>query len=327
MWHFVRSVFCALLICLLAATLCAPYVFAGERLVVGFFPNITHAHALVAQNMAAKGKGWFEERMPGVRIEWRAFNAGPSATEALLAKAIDLSYVGPSPALNAFVRSKGKALCVLSGAVRGGAGLVVRPQNPLPVKARDFIGKRIATPQVGNTQDIACRAWLKEAGLQVSLSGGDVRVMPTANADMVQFMQQGTIDAAWTVEPWISRLELEAGAKLVYAEAQQTSISTILVASKTIFDEQTELVRRFVLAHRELTAWIRNNPAEARQHVLEALARHTKRPFPAAVAQRAWPRLFFDNSIAREDFDRFFRAAADAGFLQGSMPEGIVCAP
>ena len=179
------------------------------QVTMGYFPNITHAHALIAQNMAARGEGWFEARIPGLHLKWASFNAGPSAMEALFAKAVDITYVGPNPALNAYVRSNSSGLHVVSGAVRGGAALVVPKDSPLAAP-RDFMGKRVATPQLGNTQDIACRNWFLQAGLQVTMTGGDVQIIPTANPSIFDLFSTGEIDAAWTVEPWVSRLELEA---------------------------------------------------------------------------------------------------------------------
>src|ERR1700737_172216 len=128
---------------------------------VGHFPNITHAQGLIAHNLSRQGKGWFEARLgPGVEIQWFTYNAGPSAMEAIFAKSIELTYVGPGPALNAYAKSKGEEIRIIAGAANGGAALVVQPEANLKAPA-DFKGKKIATPQLGNTQDISCRAWLK----------------------------------------------------------------------------------------------------------------------------------------------------------------------
>jgi NitT/TauT family transport system substrate-binding protein len=160
-----------------------------KTLEVGYFPNVTHAQALIAQNMSADGRGWFEDRLPGVTINWHSFNAGPSAMEALFAGVVHLTYVGPNPVLNAYIRSKG-GIHVVAGAVRGGAGLVV-PQSSSLSKPLDFKGKIIATPQLGNTQDIACRYWLIQAGLKVGLTGGEVTLMPTSNPSILPLFLKG----------------------------------------------------------------------------------------------------------------------------------------
>src|SRR5450755_2364317 len=185
---------------------------------VGHFPNITHAQALVAHNLSRQGKGWFEERLgPGTKIEWFVYNAGPSAMEAIFAQSIDLTYVGPGPALNAYTKSNGAEIRLIAGAANGGAALVVQPDQDLKTPA-DFRGKKIATPQLGNTQDISCRAWLAAGGLKITQLGGDAQVIPTQNPDQLALFKLKQIDAAWTAEPWVSRLEMEAGGKVIVEE-------------------------------------------------------------------------------------------------------------
>ena len=306
--------------------ICSP-VRAGEvRLFIGFFPNITHAHALIAQNMAADGEGWFETRLPDVKITWHSFNAGPSAMEAVFANAVDMTYVGPSPALNAFVRAKGEGVRVLRGAVRGGSGLVIRDNETMRT-ALDFTGKRIATPQLGNTQDIACRGWLAAAGLKVTPTGGDVRILPVANADMLALMIRGDIDAAWTVEPWLSHLEREGKARILYLEPPEHAVTTILATGMVFAKKHPELVAAVAAAHDELTAWIIEHPEEAKKRVAAELTRLMKRPFPAEIVERAWPRLVFDTAISTDDFKTFLNAARAAGFVRGEPSLGGLVTP
>src|SRR6201981_3547881 len=145
---------------------------------VGHFPNITHAQGLIAHNLWRQGKGWFEARLgPDVEIQWFTYNAGPSAMEAIFARSLDVTYVGQGPALNAHLKSNGEEIRILAGAANAGAALVVKPDGPIKTAA-DFRGKKIATPQFGNTQDISCRARLKAQGFKVTQTGGDVTVLP-----------------------------------------------------------------------------------------------------------------------------------------------------
>ena len=149
---------------------------------VGHFPNITHAQALIASELTRQGKGWFESRLGGdVKIQWFVYNAGPSAMEALAAHSIDLTYVGPNPALNLYARSQGEEVRIIAGAANGGAALVVQADGRL-ARPEDFRGKSIGTPQMGNTQDVACRAWLKKQGYRITQLGGDVRVLQIGRA-------------------------------------------------------------------------------------------------------------------------------------------------
>ena len=150
----------------------------------GHFPNITHAQGVIAHALSRQGKGWFEKRLgPNVEIQWFTYNAGPSAMEAIFAGSLDLTYVGQGPALNAYFKSNGEEIRVLADAANGGAALVIKPDGLIKTAA-DFRGKKIATPQLGNTQDISCRAWLKAQGFKVTQTGGDVMVVPTNNPDL-----------------------------------------------------------------------------------------------------------------------------------------------
>jgi NitT/TauT family transport system substrate-binding protein len=265
---------------------------AGEKTVirVGHFPNITHVQGLVAHNLSRQGKGWFEERLgPNVEIQWFIYNAGPSAMEAIFARSLDLTYVGPGPALNAYAKSQGEEIRIIAGAANGGAALVVQPDTNLKSPS-DFKGKKIATPQLGNTQDISCRAWLASGGLKITQLGGDALVLPTENPDQLSLFQQKQIDAAWTVEPWVSRLETEAGGKVLVEEPGMAT--TVLVSSVKFLNENHELARKFSQAHRELTDWILNNPDEAQRIAKAELVAETRTNISAELIARAGNALF-----------------------------------
>lgn len=285
---------------------------------VGYFPNLTHAQGVIGAHGAPGSRGWFEEKLgPDVTIQWYPFNAGPSAMEAIFAGSIDLTYVGPNPALNAYIRSRGAEVRVLAGAAEGGAALVVSGNGGLK-SAADFKGKRIASPQLGNTQDVAARVWLKKNGYRVTLTGGDVPVIPTPNPDQLALFQQGKVDAVWTVEPWVSRLELDAGGRVLVEQPE--AVTTVLVASVKFLREQPQWAERFVAAHRELTEWINAHPDEAREKVRAGLTAETRREMPAALVARAWPRLKFTAQVTREQFDVLVTEAQSVGFLRDAMP-------
>src|SRR5215467_4410238 len=200
---------------LFLVTISSSFSHAETKIRVGHFPNITHAQGVIAHALSRQGKGWFEQRLgTDTKIEWFVYNAGPSAMEAIFARSIDLTYVGSGPALNAYAKSNGEEIRLISGAANGGAGLIVQPDENLNAP-NDFRGKKIATPQLGNTQDISCRAWLREGGLKITQLGGDAQVLPTANPDQLGLFKQKTVDAVWTVEPWLSRLQQEASGKVI----------------------------------------------------------------------------------------------------------------
>ena len=282
----------------------------------GHFPNITHAQGVIAHALSRQGKGLFEQRLgPDVQIQWFTYNAGPSAMEAIFARSLDVTYVGPGPALNAYFKSNGEEIRVISGAANGGAALLVKADSPIK-KPADFRGKKIATPQLGNTQDISCRAWLKSNGFKVTLTGGDVMVIPTANPDQLGLFQTGDVDAVWTVEPWVTRLERDAKAR-VFLEDKDT-ITTWLVSSVKFLGDRHELAKKIADANVELTKWIQENQAEAQKLLIEELKAETRADFAPDAVSQAWNRIQFTSNISHELIAKSVQDGKDAGFFKGS---------
>ncbi|MEY2500341.1 MAG: sulfonate transport system substrate-binding protein [Verrucomicrobiota bacterium] len=281
---------------------------------VGHFPNITHAQALVAHNLSRQGKGWFEERLgSGTRIEWFVYNAGPSAMEAIFAQSIDLTYVGPGPALNAYTKSNGAEVRLIAGSANGGAALVVQPDQPLKTAA-DFRGKKIATPQLGNTQDISCRAWLLAGGLKITQLGGDAQVLPAQNPDQLSLFQQKKVDAVWTVEPWVSRLERESGGKILVDEKDVAT--TVLVSSAKFLANQRELARKFAEAHAALTDWMAKNPDEAQKLIKAEILAETRSDIAADLIAQSWKRIVFTAEVPRPSIESFLQNSLKTGFIK-----------
>ena len=290
---------------------------SGEtKIRVGHFPNITHAQGVIAHAMSRQGKGWFEQRLGAdSKIEWFVYNAGPSPMEAIFANSIDLTYVGPGPALNAYTRSNGAEIRLIAGAANGGAGLVVQPNENLKAPA-DFRGKKIATPQLGNTQDISCRAWLTEGGLKITQLGGDAQVIPTQNPDQLALFKVKKVDAVWTVEPWLSRLELESGGTVLVDE--KDAATTILVSSVKFLNQQRELARKFAQAHAELTDWIAKNPEEAQRMFKAELLEETKSDMSQEIITAAWKRILFTAETPRASVEKFMQNSVRAGFIKAA---------
>ena len=281
---------------------------------VGHFPNITHAQGLVAHNLSRQGKGWFEERLgAGTKIQWFVYNAGPSAMEAIFAQSIDLSYVGPGPALNAYTKSNGAEVRLIAGAANGGAALVVQPDQNLKVAA-DFRGKKIASPQLGNTQDISCRAWLIAGGLKITQLGGDAQVLPTQNPDQLALFKTKKIDAVWTVEPWVSRLERESGGKVLVEEKDVAT--TVLVSSAKFLQNQRELAKKFAEAHAALTDWMAKNPDEAQKLIKAELLEETRNDMPADLIAQSWERITFTAEPPRASIESFLQNSLKTGFIK-----------
>jgi len=294
---------------------------------VGHFPNVTHAQAVIAHALSGRaksgeGKGWFEERLgPDVKIQWYIYNAGPSAMEAIFADSIDLTYVGPNPAINAHLKSQGEEIRIVAGACSGGAALVVQSDGRIKTDA-DFRGKKIGTPQFGNTQDVAARAWLQSKGLHVTMTGGDAFVLPTANPDQLSLFQRGQLDAVWTVEPWVSRLVLEAGGQVyldersLWKETGGKYVTTHLVSSVKFLRDHPDLVKKWIAAHVELTQWINEHPDEAKKILNEEIAAETTKALPQATLDSAWKRLEVTYDPVRASLVKSAEDAYRIGFLK-----------
>jgi len=291
---------------------------AEEKTVIrfGHFPNITHAQGVIAHALTRQGKGWFEQRLgPNVEIQWFTYNAGPSAMEAIFAGSLDLTYVGQGPALNAHFKSKDEEIRILAGAANAGAALVIKPDAPIKTGA-DFRGKRIATPQLGNTQDISCRAWLKAQGFKVTQTGGDVIVLPTANPDQLGLFQSGGVDAVWTVEPWVTRLQREANGKIFLEDTNV--ITTWLACSVKFLSAHRDLAKKIVSANQGLTSWIQVHPDEAQKLLIAELKEETKADFAPEEVAHAWKRIKFTTDVSAELITKAVQDGKDAGFLKGS---------
>lgn len=250
---------------------------------VGFFPNVTHAAALYGS-----ASGGFAKALAPVKVEEKVFKAGPEEIEALFAGEVDLGYIGPGPALNGYLKSGGKALKIVAGAASGGAALIARSDVAIS-SVKDLAGKKVAVPQTGGTQDIALRFALKEAGVTTAT------VLQYAPADVLREFQNKTIDAAWLPEPWIARLEAEAGAKVVLDERTLWpggKFSTAVVIARTEFlEKRPDLVKKFVEANAASVLEIQKNPEAARKAIGERLKTLQQgKAVPDAILKKALER-------------------------------------
>jgi NitT/TauT family transport system substrate-binding protein len=287
---------------------------------VGYFPNITHSQAVIGV-----ADGTFRRALgDGATLEARVFNAGPSVIEALFAGQIDLAYIGPNPTINGYVRSNGQALRIIAGATSGGAVLVVRGDTAVRHPS-DFRGKRIASPQLGNTQDVALRRWLQEQGLELRDRGGATEVIPVANPDILTLFQKKEIDAAWVPEPWGARLVHEAGGRVFLDERalwpQGRFVTAHLIARTAFLEAHPDLVSRWLDAHVELTRRFANDSAGATRALNAEIERLTGKAFPAAVLEEAWSRMTVTWDPIRESLRQSADAAFRLGFLGDSPPK------
>jgi len=307
------------LLCVAAILIFSIQGFAQTVIRVGAFPNITHP-----QPMVGKANGWFEKAMgSNVKVDWKSFNAGPSAIEALFAGAIDMTYIGPNPTISGYVRSQGEALKVVAGAASGGAALVVRNDSGIQ-KPEDFHGKKVASPQQGNTQDVALRAWLKANGLKPIEKGGDVQIMPMANPDQLTLFQKKELDAAWAPEPWATRLIRDGNGRLFLDERtlwpKGQFIVTNLIVNTKFLKEHPDLVKNWLRAHVELTDWITGHLPEAKKLINQQIQKETGKALPAATIDDAFTRIEITYDPLRNTLLTSARSAFEAGFLGREMP-------
>ncbi len=293
---------------------------AQSTIRVGAFPNITHSQAMVG-----KATRFFEKALgPGVKIEWKTFNAGPAAVEALFAGAIDMTYVGPNPAIQGYLRSNGEALRIVAGATSGGAALVVRNDSGIQ-KPEDFHGKNVASPQQGNTQDVALRAWLLAHGLKSIDKGGDVQVLPMANPDQLTLFLKKKLDAAWAPEPWATRLIREGNGRLFLDERdlwpRGQFITCHLIASTKFLHDHPELVKSWIRAHVDLTDWINGHLLDSEKALNQQIQAETGKALPPAELDEAFARLQVTYDPLRPSLLTAAKSAFDAGFLGRQMPD------
>jgi NitT/TauT family transport system substrate-binding protein len=282
---------------------------------VGYFPNITHSQALVGL-----ARGDFQKALgPNVTIDAKAFNAGPSVIEALFAGQMDLSYIGPNPAINGYIKSNGEALRIVAGATSGGASFVVRPDANIS-KPADLAGKKLASPQLGNTQDVALRAYLAEQGFKTTEKGGDVQVVPTDNPQILDLFKQGQIDGAWVPEPWAARLIVDGGGKLFLDERDLWPngefVTAHIIVSSKFLKEHPDLVKAFLRAHVEVTQWEQQNPDQAKQLVNDEIKRLTGKALAQQVIDGAWSRLRITYDPISASLVKSADGAYEAGFLK-----------
>lgn len=283
--------------------------FAEKKIKVAFFPNFTHAQALIGME-----NGEYEKHV-GTKIEWKAFNAGPSAMEALLSGEIDFAFVGTNPAINAFLRTKGVALRIIAGVANGGASFVIR--GNLSIKSESELkGKNLASPEFGNTQDVALKYWLKSKGFQINR---DIRVNNLKNSDIYLLFKKGSLDGAWVPEPWATRLVKEANGRIFIDERSlwpDGDFSTaILVVRKDFLDKNLKLVEGFLKAHVIITEWINKNPDLAKKVINRAIEKMIYKPLPEMILQEAFTRVKFTYNPATNSIFESAKRAKELGYL------------
>src|SRR5437763_672822 len=293
---------------------------AATTVRLGYFPNITHAVALVGIDKGILAKDLGTDKLDTSK----SFNAGPAATEALLSGAIDATFIGPSPSITAFTQSHG-AVKIVSGAASGGAALVVKPTIN---SVDDLKGKTIATPQLGNTQDVALRAFLESKGFKADTQGGgDVHIKPQDNSQTIDTFKQGTIDGAWVPEPYLSRLVIEGGAKVLVDEKtlwpQGQWVTTNLLVRTAFLKAHPETVKRLLTGLYDTVQYIKTNPADAQTSANNQLGALTGKKLSDKVIAAAFGNLNFTVDPLASTLRKQAKDAQTVGLLNSPKTDGI----
>jgi NitT/TauT family transport system substrate-binding protein len=288
---------------------------------IGYFGNLTHGTALVANQ-----KGFFQKELGATKASYATFNAGPSEIEALNSKSIDIGWIGPSPAINGYTKSDGKNLKIIGGSASGGVKLVVNPDKIKSLK--DVKGKKIATPQLGNTQDVAFLNWIADQGWKVDAQSGkgDVTVVRTDNKITPDAYKAGSIDGAWVPEPTASKLVAEGG-KVLLDEADlwpdKKFVITNIIVSQKFLKEHPKAVEAVLKASVEANKWINANPDEAKAAANKQLEADSGKALPADVLDPAWKSIQFTNDPLAATLNTEAEHAVKAGLLEDPLLDGI----
>lgn len=293
----------------------------GVALRLGYFPNVTHATAIVGVE-----RGVFADKLGSdVTLTTQTFNAGGDVIEALFNGGLDASYIGPSPAINAWAQSQGQAIRIISGATSGGASLVVSEDITSP---EDLAGKTLATPQVGNTQDVALRAWLLDEGFETDVEGGgDVSIQPQANADALTAFTGGDIDGAWVPEPWATLMVDQAGGHVLVDERdlwpEGRFVTTHLIVATTFLNEHPDVVKNLLEGQVAATEFVNDNPQVAQQIVAAAIGELTGSEVDPDILADAWDSMEFTNDPIASSLTESAAHAVELGLIDDVDLDGI----
>jgi len=286
-----------------------------HKIRIAYFPNIGHAIPIVGME-----KGFFETSIGNSsQIETRVFDSGPQAIESLFANSIDLAYVGPGPAINGFLNSENHNVKILAGAASGGASFIVHPESEIKFSETDFAGKKIAAPQIGNTQDVSLRHYLSEHGLKTADKGGSVIVYNIPNPDIYTLFVKGEIDGAWVAEPWATILETELNGTRLFHEEElwpnQEFASVLLIGNADFIKKNPTLIAKLLDSHHETANWINQNPVETRIIFNDFLNSHLGQSLSDDVVDIALSNLVITDDPLPDSIHSFAEKADALGYL------------
>lgn len=295
-----------------------------NKIRVAYFPNINHAVPIIGME-----KGIFQDQIGNnTVIEPMLFDAGPQVIESIFAGSIDIAYVGPGPAINGFLKSENHNVKILSGAASGGASFIVHPNSKINSVA-DFGGKRIAAPQIGNTQDISLRSYLSENGLKPAEKGGSVIVLNIPNPDIYTLFAKGDIDGAWVPEPTATILVQQLNGTRLFNEEdlwpENKFASVLLIAREDYVRQNPEVINKWLEAHKQTVDWINSNPEQTRIIFIQFMKKETGKSLSDKLVDESLSNLEITSDPIVSSIHTFAKRADSLGYLgrHGYSLDGI----
>jgi len=285
-----------------------------SKIRVAFFPSISHAVPIVGLENGIFENGIGEQ----IQIETKLFDSGPQVIESIFARSIDVAYVGPGPTINGFLKSHGKDIRILAGAASGGASFIIQPDSGLE-SIENFDGKRIASPQISNSQDVSLRYYLASNDLKPIEKGGTVFVLNISNPDIYTLFAKGDIDGAWIPEPWATMLVQELDGVRLFNEEKlwpnEQFASVLLIARTNYLENNHELVQNWLKSHKETVAWINSNPEQSKSIFESFLKKHMGKSLPTKIIDESFSNLTITSDPIKNSVLTFAERADVLGYL------------
>ena len=285
-----------------------------DKIRVAFFPSIGHIIPIVGLEEKIFEKGIGEEK----QIETKLFDSGPQVIESIFSGSIDVAYVGPGPIINGFLKSDGKDIKILSGAASGGASFIIQPNSGLE-SLENFDGKRIASPQISNSQDVSLRHYLESHGLKSVEKGGTVFVLNISNPDIYTLFAKGDIDGAWVPEPWATILVQELDGIRLFNEEKlwpnEEFASVLLIVRTEYLENNPETVQKWVESHEKTVTWINSNPNKSKSLFSNFLVDYMGKSLPTKIIDESFSNISITSDPIKNSVIIFAERADSLGYL------------
>ena len=285
-----------------------------DKIRVAFFPSIGHIIPIVGLEEKIFEKGIGEEK----QIETKLFDSGPQVIESIFSGSIDIAYVGPGPIINGFLKSDGKDIKILSGAASGGASFIIQPNSGLE-SLENFDGKRIASPQISNSQDVSLRHYLESHGFKSVEKGGTVFVLNISNPDIYTLFAKGDIDGAWVPEPWATILVQELDGIRLFNEEKlwpnEEFASVLLIVRTEYLENNPETIQKWVESHEKTVTWINSNPDKSKSLFSSFLIDYMGKSLPTKIIDESFSNITITSDPIKNSVIIFAERADSLGYL------------